>query len=59
MSPQHRGQLQGVAVGELPQELTQRGWRVDPAEQPAHPAAADQVQIVDAVRASGHPSDDR
>ena len=59
MSPQHRGQLQGMAVGELAQQLAERGRGIHAAEQPAHPTAADQVQIVDAVRAGRHPGDDR
>jgi site-specific DNA recombinase len=47
------------SIGELPQELTQRGRRVHLREQPSHPAGADHVKIVDAVRARGHPRDDR
>jgi hypothetical protein len=57
--PRDRGQLAGVAVGELPQKLTQRRRRVDLPEQPRHPTGADHVQIIDTVRARGHPGDDR
>jgi hypothetical protein len=32
-----------------------RRQRVDPAEQLRHPAGADHLQIVDAVRFRGHP----
>ena len=46
-------------MGELAQELPQRGRRIHPAEQPRHPAGADHVQVVDAVRAGHHPGDDR
>jgi site-specific DNA recombinase len=44
---------------ELAQELTQRRGRVDTAEKTFHAAGADHVQVVDAVRTSGHPRDDR
>jgi hypothetical protein len=55
---QHRRQLPGVAVGELAQEDSQRGSGVDPAEQLLHPTGPHEVQVVDAVRAGGHPRDD-
>jgi site-specific DNA recombinase len=47
------------SIGELPQELPHRRRRVHPAEQAAHPAGADHVQVIDAVRAARHPGDDR
>jgi site-specific DNA recombinase len=47
------------SIGELAQQLAHRRARVHPAEQPTHPTRADHVQIVDAVRASRHPGDDR
>ncbi len=37
MSSQHRCQLEGVAVGELPQELPHRGRGTHLAEHPPHP----------------------
>ena len=46
VGPQHRPQLLAVAVGELPEQLAQRGRRVHAGEQPVHPAAADHVQIL-------------
>jgi hypothetical protein len=52
--PRHGLQLAHVAVGERPQELTQRRRGVHPAEQLAHPAVADHVQIVDRVRPGEH-----
>jgi hypothetical protein len=57
--PCYRSQLQGMAVGELPQKLTQRRRGVHLTEQPRHPTRPDHIQIVDAVRAGGHPGDDR
>ena len=57
--PQHRGELQGVAVGELPEQLTERGWGIHAAEQSCHAARTHHIEIVDAVRADGHPGDDR
>jgi YD repeat-containing protein len=59
VSAQHRGQLPGMTVSELPQEDPQRGVGVHPAEQLVHPAGADDIQVVDAVRAACHPGDDR
>jgi hypothetical protein len=56
---QHRRQLPGMPVGELPQEDPQRGARVDAAEYPFHPTGPHDIQIVDAVRPSGYPGDDR
>jgi len=46
-------------MGELAQEDTQRGSRVDPAEDLLDPTGANNVEIIDAVRARGHPRDDR
>jgi len=44
---------------ELPQEDPQRRCRVDAAEHLLHPAGADHVQVIDAVRAGRHPRNDR
>lgn len=52
-----RAQARGtLAVGELAQELAERGRRAYLAEQPGHPAGADQVQIVDTVRPAAIPA---
>jgi hypothetical protein len=59
MRPSHRGHLRTVPVRELAQELPQRRRCVHLLEQAGHPAGADHLQIIDAVRARGHPSDDR
>jgi hypothetical protein len=54
---QHRFQLAGVAEAELPQQGPEGGGCVDPVEQDRHPAGAEHVQVVDAVRTGAHPSD--
>jgi hypothetical protein len=55
----HRRQLHAVAMGELAQELAQSRRCVDLVEDPLHPTGADFLQIVDTVRAGGHPRDHR
>ena len=57
--PRHSAQLRYVPEGELPHKRAQRGRRVGPAEQGAHPAVTDHVQIVDAVRAGDHARHER
>ena len=47
------------SIGELAQQLAKGGRGVDPAEQSGHPTSADHVEIIDAVRAAGHPRDYR
>ena len=47
------------SIGELAQQLPQRRARVDPTENLLHPAGADHVQAVDAVRARNHARHDR
>ena len=54
---QHRLELTGMTEGELPQQRAQRGGRVDPVEQDWHPARAQHIQVVDAVRAGAHSPD--
>ena len=51
-----RVQLLDVAVGERAQERADRRRRPDPVEQPRHPAVAQQIHVVDAVRAGQHPA---
>ncbi len=55
----HRIQLPDVAEGERPQERAQRRGCPHPGHQPAHAAVAQQVQIVDGIRAGDHPRHDR
>jgi hypothetical protein len=59
MGTLHRGQLRRVTKGELPQELPHRRGHVDASEQLPHSAGADDIQIIDTVRAARHPGDDR
>ena len=47
----HRGELVGVAEGELAQQDPQRRGRVYLVEHPGRAAGAQHVHIVDAVRA--------
>ena len=56
---QDRGQLPGVAEGELAQKNPERGGGVDTGEQVSHSTRADDVEVLEAVRAGRHPSDDR
>ena len=46
-------------MSELAEELAQCGRRIHLVEYPLHPAGADLLQVVDAVRAGDHPRDDR
>lgn len=50
---------QAFYKGELPQQGSDRRGRVDLAEHRAHAAAAQHIDIVDAVRAGAHPRDQR
>jgi hypothetical protein len=52
-------QLAHMPEGERAQERTRRGRCVHPVEQATHAAVAQQVQVVDAVRAGGHAGHDR
>lgn len=49
-------ELLHVPVGEGPQERAQRRGRTNPAEQPAHPAMAQQLEVIDAVGVGEHPA---
>ena len=53
----HRVQLLDVPMGERAQERAQRRGGPHPVEQPAHPPVAQQVQVVDRIRAGQHPAD--
>jgi len=55
----HRVELPNVSESERAQERPQRRRCPDPTEQPLHRAVAQQVQVIDTVRASDHPRDDR
>ena len=48
-----------MTEGEAAQERTQRRGRADPVEQPVHPAVAQQVHVLDRVRAGDHPRHQR
>jgi hypothetical protein len=48
-------QLADVSPGERPQERAEGGRGADPAEDFPHRAVAEQVHVVDRVRAGGHP----
>jgi len=50
-----RVELADVTEGERPQERAHRRGCPDPAEQPAHPPVAEQVQVGDAFCAGDHP----
>ena len=54
---EHRFQLAGVPEAELAQQRPEGGGRVHRVEQDRHPARAQHVQVVDAVRAGAHPGD--
>jgi hypothetical protein len=43
----------------VPEARTERGRRPDPGEQLTHPAMAQQVHVIDRVRASDHPGHQR
>ncbi len=49
--------LPDIPPGEGAQERAQRGRRADPAEQAGHRAVAQQVHVIDAAGAGGHPRD--
>jgi hypothetical protein len=50
-------ELADVAEGEHPKEGAQRGRGPHPGEQSAHPAVAQQVHVIDGIRAADHPGD--
>ena len=54
-----RVELAHVPERECPKERPQRRRRVRPGEDPAHPAVAQQVEVIDGVRTGEHPADDR
>ncbi len=54
-----RVELADVTEGEHPRERAQRRGRPGLGEQPAHPAVAQQVHVLDAVGAGDHASDQR
>jgi hypothetical protein len=49
--------LAGVSEGELPQQRSDRGGGVHAVEERFHAAAADHVDVIDAVRAHNHARD--
>jgi hypothetical protein len=55
----HRVELADVAEGEAAQERAQRAGRPDAGEQPVHAAVAQQVHVIDRVRAGDHPGHQR
>ena len=57
MLGQHRVELAGVTEGELPQQGSHGGGGIHPVEEGFHAAGADQVDIVDVVRAGAHARD--
>ncbi len=57
MLAQHRLELAGVTEGELPQQRSDRRRCVHAVEQRLHPAAAQHVDVVDAVRTRTHARD--
>ena len=59
MRASHRGELVGMPEGELAQQDPHCRGRVHLVEHPGRAAGAQQVRIVDAVRAAHHARDDR
>jgi hypothetical protein len=55
----HRVELADVAEGEAAQERPQRRGRVAAGEDPAHATVPQQRHVVDRVRTSDHPRDQR
>jgi hypothetical protein len=51
---QHRLELAGVSEGELPQQLSDNRVCIHTAKQCLHPATADHVDVIDAVRTRAH-----
>jgi hypothetical protein len=58
MRASHRGELVGMPEAELAQQDPHRRGRVHLAEHPRRAAGAQQVRIIDAVRAAHHASDE-
>jgi hypothetical protein len=52
---QHRLELAGVSEGELPQQLSDNRVCIHTAKQCLHPATADHVDVIDAVRTRAYP----
>ena len=59
MLAQHRLELTGVTEGELPQQRSHRRGCVHATEHGLHTARAQHVDVVNAVRSSAHPRDQR
>ena len=57
MLGEHRVELAGVPEGELAQQGSHGGGGIHPVEEGFHATGADQVDIVDVVRAGAHPRD--
>jgi len=52
---QHRLELAGVSEGELPQQFSDCRGCIHTVKQCLHPATADHVDVIDAVRTRAHP----
>ena len=59
MLSEHSVELTGVPEGELPQQGSDGRGRAHPVEEGLHPAAAHDLEVIDAVRAGRHVRDHR